>query len=75
MKPKEKAVELIDKMQNVIIDVYSDQFEKSKACAIIAVNEILNCIQEDHNEFDGALCDEIDAESYWNEVKQEIEKL
>ena len=60
MEPKEKAIELIDKMS----------FETHKynaiSCALIAVNELIYSHSQDatDNQF-----------YYWQEVKQEIEKL
>jgi hypothetical protein len=63
MSPKEKAEDLVDKML----------FYTAKECALIAVNEIIrldifNCNCEWSDE-DG------DTREYWQEVKQEIEKL
>jgi hypothetical protein len=74
MTPKEKAKELVDKM-NVIhyvklndknkdskglpISMYDDQI---KQCALIAVDEILGECR-------------LERDWYWEEVKQEIEKL
>lgn len=65
MTPKEKAKELVDKYYN-----FGDQeFDYSKEFALIAVDEIiLQCW--DYREIDlEKSCD------YWEEVKQEIEKL
>ena len=65
MTPKEKATELSNK--------YFEQFlafgeylsiQKANQCALIAVDEILQQILWDKG-----------AVKYWNEVKQEIEKL
>jgi hypothetical protein len=77
MTPKEKAEELFDKYyrlfnnfpnyQYVIENLNTIQDEKlytAKQCALIAVNEILQQILWDKG-----------AVKYWNEVKQEIEKL
>jgi len=69
MTPKEKAVELFDKYNrfdfNTIVN--STQRNYAKQCALIAVDEIINSVDEEHvsdifNEF-------------WNEVKQEIQAL
>lgn len=58
--PKEKAVELVD---NYVMLVGSDWngLAKARKCAIIAVDEILNleCIEV----------------IFWQQVKEEIEKL
>ena len=35
MTPKEKAKELIDDMQNIIIDTYSIQYDNAKKCALV----------------------------------------
>ena len=66
MTPKEKAQELVAKMTRPINDDYYVDFNYySKECALIAVEEILNS-GKDVDEF----CD-----SYWQEVKKEIEAL
>ena len=66
MTPKEKAEELVSKMTRPINDDYYVDFNYySKECALIAVEEILNS-GKDVDEF----CD-----SYWQEVKKEIEAL
>ena len=60
MTPKEKAKELIDKYEFVYIQNYTSKHEV-KECALIAVNEIID--KDGYNN------------DYWNEVKQEIQKL
>jgi hypothetical protein len=60
MTPKEKAKQLFDKMKGFRV-----KHSHSKKCALIAVDEILNAIE---------YLDE-DSEYFWEEVKQEIEKL
>jgi putative lipoic acid-binding regulatory protein len=77
MTPKEKADELIDKMY--YIGRYYDQetyipkmaWERARQCALIAVDEIIKS-----NPYE---CDAIEILhsniSYWQEVKQVIEKL
>jgi hypothetical protein len=75
MTPKEKAIELVDKYYHLFsvklentICVY-----EAKHCALIAVDEIDLLIQK------STLKDDIYANlsslEYWQEVKQEIEKL
>ena len=69
MTPKEKANELFNKMDMII---YTDQDNwKSQCirCALIAVDEILNTIEY------SSQADELSKVNYWQEVKQEIEKL
>ena len=64
MTPKEKAEELYNKMYNfnMLEGSYQMSREVSKWSALIAVETvILNCYEEE--------------EYYWQEVKQEIEKL
>jgi hypothetical protein len=75
MTPKEKAIELVDKFENIVptIDGYysyqemiEEHFNKSKQCALIVVDEILKITWVDKF---------LIVEDYWKEVKQEIEKL
>jgi hypothetical protein len=70
MTPKEKAIELVDKYRTYvrIADKYDynlseDEIHISKQCALITVDEII--------ESDTQFC----YGNYWQEVKQEIEKL
>ena len=82
MTPKEKAQELYDKMHIEIYnrDMYNDLF-RAKQCALIAVDEILELketqeeyqIQYDNGEWSRELG--YRYSKYWQEVKQEIEKL
>ena len=74
MTPKEKAKELVDKY-----DFDHNEFDYSKEYALIAVDEI---IENQENviakiEYKLLLKDIkiITFSNYWNEVKQEIEKL
>ena len=64
MKSKDKAEELVDKYRNSIMSFLSDNMKdmNAKQCALIAVDEIL-----EH-------CYEV-MKPFWQEVKQEIEKL
>jgi hypothetical protein len=80
MTPQEKAKELVKKFMS--IDSDSEQFDGFKMgffyaqrCALIAVDEILNN-DVGYNAYDGVIGNDIwiDTE-YWQEVKQEIEKL
>ena len=72
MTPKEKAEKLFNMF--IIIDDLSDSTGNSlyfnahaKQCALIAVDEILDMVKHTPIEF-------IETD-YWQEVKQEIEKL
>lgn len=64
MTPKEKAQELLSKFA-----VGGWRKEHSISC----VDEILNTIYNE--DFQGHLTDEIGANSYWEQVKVEIEAL
>ena len=64
MTPKEKAVELYNKYYFLYTHPHSVEVRKNEAqaCALIAVDEIL-------------ATNPYKARNYWQEVKQEIEKL
>ncbi len=68
MTPKEKAQELFDKMFLVIENkgMYDDLY-RAKQCALIAVDEIFK-VALFYNDSQSEI-------PYWQEVKQEIEKL
>jgi hypothetical protein len=68
MTPKEKAIELVDKFSNEILLTING----GKVAALIAVDEILN--QYNSGKFDYKILNEEETD-YWEEVKQEIEKL
>jgi hypothetical protein len=69
MTPKEKAEQLVHRM------MYKIQWQKekyhtlmeAKECALIAVDEILDAIEQIFETFE--------ERKYWQEVKKEIEKL
>jgi hypothetical protein len=61
MTPKEKAREIVIRMQ---FQQPPLMFDQAKHCALIAVDEVL-----DAHLFD------LDERAYYQEVKQEIEKL
>ena len=71
MTPQEKAIELVDKMYMVDdpIGNYPMCFDIAKQCALIAVDELIDQCWS-YREIDLGL-----ALEYWQEVKQEIEKL
>jgi hypothetical protein len=68
MTPKEKAEELFAKYVFLTISDMSDEnFEETRQCALVAVDEILN--EENHFiQTDAHLL-------YWEQVKHEIENL
>ena len=80
MTPQEKAQNLVEKYKPYVYPyigssyLTGDEFPEeilrnAKICASITVDEILNTI-----EF-SSQADELSKITYWNEVKQEIEKL
>ncbi len=75
MSPKAKAKELFDKFYSAIpSDEIGENYNSAKQCALIAVDEIINCLDDDdlyiqgESNIDGFI-------SYYKEIKQEIEKL
>jgi hypothetical protein len=76
MTPKEKAKELMLKYEKYFNNIYTNF--KAQRCALIAVDEILkmkntntyNYLTENKEQLIVQL-----ADSYWLEVKKEIEKL
>lgn len=72
MTPKEKAKELVDKF--IPHSSGNSNNNEAKECALIAVDEIIESY-----EFDVAYDVEnkraMDNLNYWDEVKQELEKL
>ena len=73
MKPKEKALELVDSFINLYEGINLGIAKKhwAKQSALIAVEEILsdykNYLMHENTEYKGLM--------YWQEVKQEIEAL
>jgi len=70
MTPKEKAQELFDKFMKPVdgLHKYPMCFDTAKQCALIAVDEVIEALHEHH--WQNRLI--ID---YWQEVKNELEKL
>ena len=70
MTPKEKADKLFRRYY-IESDLLQENLStiEAKECALIAVDEIINTI-----EF-SSQSDELSKRSYWEQVKQEIEKL
>ena len=69
MTPKEKAKELVDKMNFPYLngEDYTMTYYQQEQCALIAVDEIIN--NDGFTKFDQYLTE------YWQEVKKEIEAL
>jgi len=78
MTPKQKAKQLIDKFEShsfMDIDMRISSYESAKQCALIAVDEILNVLpQSEYLEDRDEYCENRER-LYWQEVKQEIQKL
>jgi hypothetical protein len=74
MTPKEKAKELVEKINNELnwieIDYQIDLYRDVKQCALIAVDEIISSNPIAFDEDDNCI-----AKQWWKEVKKEIEKL
>ena len=68
MTPKEKAEELFEKFNNPDTKHYP-YIHNAQQCALIAVGEILDSITK-INKYDFGTMN-----YYWQEVKQELEKL
>ncbi len=67
MTSKEKADSIFQQMYKILWHTNSDPIH-CKQCAIVAVNELIE-EQEKYN--NGSFY----SSNYWNEVKQEIEKI
>jgi hypothetical protein len=66
MTPKKKAIELIEKFKNYSYSGRDNdkecRFENAKRCALIAVDEVIDECR-------------VGMDWWWQEVKQEIEKI
>ena len=69
MTPKEKAIDLIDRYYSLFSLELENTIDITEAqeCALIVVDEILEFIEDDRQEFNW--------KTYYQKVKQEIEKL
>ena len=71
MTPQEKANSLVDKYYEDDLMWEDLSYIQAKKCALIAVDEIINAI-----DFDWMEVQNLDRQhAYWQEVKNEIEKL
>ena len=83
MTPKEKAIELHNKILDVTYDdrdIPGEPTWVSTKCALIAVDEILEATKTKYKWGGGSPeklihVEEVKYDTYWQEVKQEIEKL
>ena len=75
LSPKEKAKELVEEFRNSITSFLSDKMkdENAKQCAIIAVNEMIKSERNALIKFN--IVTESYIPKYYNEVKEEINKL
>ena len=84
MEPKLKAQELVDKFYQTTPNEYFvnepigikgryKSWEQAKQCALIAVDEILNGYEFDSLDIEHKRI--MDNINFWDEVKQEIERL
>jgi|TARA_R110000744_G_scaffold71300_3_gene143565 hypothetical protein len=76
MTAKEKAEELVEKFEynGVMIDDVRMNEEDAKQCALICVDEIIKATQRETINDSGTGIDVIPMK-YWQEVKQEVNKL
>lgn len=72
MTPKEKAEELFNKFYSTVLPE-EDEYELviSKQCALIAVDELIEC-SKSYDNYNATWASQI---NYWQEVKKEIEAL
>ena len=73
MTPKEKATWIVHQMYGALFHTNSEPAHV-KQCALIAVDEITNVVKKYETEKGRLLIDNIKLD-YWQEVKQEIDKL
>jgi hypothetical protein len=78
MTPKEKAKELVDKFRKefdwVESDYAIDLYRDTRQCALIVVDEIIELCEFDVI-YDVLNQRYMDKLNYWDEVRQEINKL
>ena len=72
MTPKEKAQQLFENYYNLLI---ISKFETAKQQSLIAVDEILKITSLRNLDYKNYFNDNSEFKTYWQEVKQEIEKL
>ena len=83
MTPREKAEDLVFKLLDKAKHPYKEvTFEQSRLCALICVDEILEANEKislkdlrETMQTNDILCQLTDNAMYWQEVKQEINKL
>ena len=75
MTPKEKAEELVDKFVQYTPADSELEYPYAKQCALIAVDEMLSSGVDADYYFDKSVGYMISYVEYYQEVKQELEKL
>lgn len=80
MTPKEKAINLVDRfMLRIILNIKSDinfsVMESAKECALLSVEEILETDPMIEGQISDAGVFYKDNSDYWEQVKEEINKL
>ena len=73
LSPKEKAKELVEKFNPYCLDCNNTDISASIQCAIIAVNEMIKSERNALIKFN--IVTESYIPKYYNEVKEEINKL
>lgn len=68
MNAKEKAEELLYKMNPGVLDATGNESELAKYCALICVDEMISQMTGIDSDYDS-------GNGYYQQVKQEIEKL
>jgi hypothetical protein len=75
-KAKEKAIELVDRFKNLLpFYTEKDNLNKSKKCALIACEELVECLPSINGRPPNYQDRDKYTSEFWEEVKQEIEKL
>jgi hypothetical protein len=66
MTPKQKAIDLVEQFSSVLMQ--DEVYEDSIKCALISVDEVIEALHEHHWQNRLII-------NYWEEVKNELEKL
>ena len=71
LTPKEKAKQLVDRFVGITLTDFSDEnFEQTKACALICLDELLDAVPLINNTLA-----ETKKRMYYMDVRAEIQKL
>jgi len=70
MTVRKKALEIVNKIYETLLrNDHLQSYDAAKQCALIAVDEIMKAIGWEEMELG------VERDNYWDEVKQEINKL